>query len=138
MPKPTTKSTPGSLDKKTQAAVDPASISEPAGRIEPLLVARSQSFTGPLPPPEILQGYESVCSGLANRIVAMAENQGDHRREQDKRLLDAEIAQVNRAIECEHQQVTRGPDPWIFDLRDRVVGRGVHCDTRRSDCGRRH
>src|SRR5690606_22269969 len=38
------------------------------------------SFTGPLPPPEILKSYDSIVDGAASRIIKMAEIQADHRR----------------------------------------------------------
>lgn len=36
-------------------------------------VARQLEFTGPLPPPSVLAGYEAALPGLADRIVKMAE-----------------------------------------------------------------
>lgn len=38
-----------------------------------------QSFSGPLPPPSILKGYEDVLPGCAERLVARMEKQSDHR-----------------------------------------------------------
>jgi uncharacterized membrane protein len=35
---------------------------------------------GPIPPPFILDGYEKVVPGAAERILAMAENQAGHRQ----------------------------------------------------------
>lgn len=40
----------------------------------------SASFMGPLPPPEILRGYEDVLPGAADRILKMAETQASHRQ----------------------------------------------------------
>jgi uncharacterized membrane protein len=42
------------------------------------------SFSGPVPPPELLQGYERIEKGLASRIVAMAEENGRHIRFMEK------------------------------------------------------
>jgi uncharacterized membrane protein len=39
----------------------------------------SSSFSGPLPHPEVLRGYESVQPGAAERIIKMAENEAIHR-----------------------------------------------------------
>ena len=44
------------------------------------------SWKGPLPPPEIMGGFEKVVPGAADRILAMTEKQGDHRREMEKIL----------------------------------------------------
>jgi uncharacterized membrane protein len=46
--------------------------------------------SGPLPPPAELQGYERVLPGLANRIVTMAETEGDKRRYRDQYILTTE------------------------------------------------
>jgi len=45
------------------------------------------SFSGPLPPPEILRGYESILPGLADRVVKMAENQSTHRQRLESRVI---------------------------------------------------
>ncbi|MDR1205511.1 MAG: DUF2335 domain-containing protein [Peptococcaceae bacterium] len=47
-------------------------------------VLYSHIHSGPLPSPEILQGYESVLPGAADRIIAMAEKQAQHRQEIEK------------------------------------------------------
>lgn len=48
---------------------------------------RAESFSGPLPPPEMLQKYNEVSPGLADRIVSMAEKQSDHRRDLEKKVV---------------------------------------------------
>jgi len=44
-------------------------------------------FSGPLPPPEYLERYDTILPGLADRIVRMAEEQSKHRQVMEKRLL---------------------------------------------------
>jgi uncharacterized membrane protein len=44
-------------------------------------------FSGPLPPPGLLDEYELVLPGLAGRIVAMAEAEGEHRRRLQRRVV---------------------------------------------------
>jgi len=39
----------------------------------------SSSFSGPLPHPDVLRGFESVQPGAAERIIKMAENEAQHR-----------------------------------------------------------
>ena len=41
---------------------------------------RQVTFSGPIPPPEILAKYEELKPGFAERIIKMAEEQGKHRR----------------------------------------------------------
>jgi Predicted membrane protein (DUF2335) len=73
---------PAPLDRPTESG----------GRVHqeemfPGAVAFSESFAGPLPPPALLAEYEQALPGLAERIVAMAENEGNHRRAMEKRLI---------------------------------------------------
>jgi uncharacterized membrane protein len=55
------------------------------------------SFSGPIPPPEILQGYENVGLGFADRIISMAEKEQNFRQE----IVRTE--QRNR-----HKEISRG------------------------------
>jgi len=51
-------------------------------------------FSGPLPPPSILQGYETVLPGAADRIIAMAEKQSAHRQELEHVATNASIDEM--------------------------------------------
>ena len=42
------------------------------------VIAQATRFSGPLPPPQLLQGYEDVLPGAAERILRMTEKQLDH------------------------------------------------------------
>lgn len=44
------------------------------------------SFAGPIPPPEVIKGYESVLPGSAERLMKMAEKEQQHRFEIDNLL----------------------------------------------------
>lgn len=50
-------------------------------------VESSSSFSGPLPPPDLLAEYNQVLPGLAERIVAMTEAEGENRRALQRRVL---------------------------------------------------
>ena len=56
-------------------------------------VEESSSFRGPLPPPEMLKGYESVLKGASERIFAMAEKQQEHRMHIEKTIVDRQTEQ---------------------------------------------
>jgi len=43
-------------------------------------------FSGPLPPPQVLQGYEDILPGAAERILQMAEQEQSHRHAFDNEL----------------------------------------------------
>lgn len=50
----------------------------------------SSEFSGPIPPPAIIKGYEEVLPGAADRIITMAETQAQHRQELEKKMVHAE------------------------------------------------
>jgi uncharacterized membrane protein len=50
-----------------------------------------QGFTGPIPPPAVLAGYEQVLPGSANRIITMAERQSEHRQSLERQVVSANI-----------------------------------------------
>src|SRR5258708_15838791 len=61
---------------------------------EVLAVSMESSFAGPLPPPGLLKGYEEVCPGAAQRIFAMSESQGTHRRAIENKMSDAAVEEM--------------------------------------------
>jgi len=52
------------------------------------------AFSGPLPPPEILRAYDDAVPGCAARIIAMAEQQGQHRRDMEQKLALAGVEEM--------------------------------------------
>lgn len=57
-----------------------------------VLLRQSSSFSGPLPPPEILRGFEDIVPGAAERIIKMAEEQSNHRRELERKVITSDIS----------------------------------------------
>lgn len=51
------------------------------------VITMMSAFKGPLPPPEILRGYEDIKDGLADRIVSMAEKEQEVYLENSKTIL---------------------------------------------------
>ena len=47
-------------------------------------------FSGPIPPPSIIEGYERVLPGSADRIITMAEKQSEHRQRMEEKMIDSE------------------------------------------------
>lgn len=71
----------GKRRERRPSGVSPSAPESEAG--SPVKVTASQSteiFSGPIPPPEILEAYERVVEGSANRILTMAEEQSKHRK----------------------------------------------------------
>jgi hypothetical protein len=53
--------------------------------------AASLSFSGPLPPPAVLQAYDEILEGAAERIFKMAEAQASHRQQLEKSVVTSDI-----------------------------------------------
>jgi uncharacterized membrane protein len=61
-------------------------------------IERTSAFSGPLPPPGVLIGYERALTGAADRIFAMAERQEAHRHEMEKAVLDINREQIRNGV----------------------------------------
>ncbi len=66
--------------------------SEPQARNTGLIYAEqmlevSERWTGPLPRPDDLRGYDEVVPGSAQDIVTAFKEQGEHRRKQENRVV---------------------------------------------------
>lgn len=48
---------------------------------------RAQEFSGPLPPPSVLQGYNDIVPDAAERILSMAEREQAHRHDHDSQFV---------------------------------------------------
>src|SRR2546430_17026274 len=53
-----------------------------------IVQATIQSFSGPLPPPEVLARYNDCIPEGAKRIMGMAEKQQEHRHRIERRVVD--------------------------------------------------
>lgn len=58
----------------------------------------SERFSGPLPHPMHLRGYEEICPGAAARVLAMAEKSQDHIIATESRHLDYEFRDRKRGM----------------------------------------
>lgn len=54
---------------------------------------KASSFSGPIPPPEILEGYNKVINNGAERIIVMAEKQSNHRMQLEDHAIKEELKQ---------------------------------------------
>lgn len=52
---------------------------------------RSELYAGPLPHPNILEKFEQILPGAADRILKQAEAQTEHRIEIEKKVVSADI-----------------------------------------------
>mgnify|MGYP005926551617 CR=1 FL=1 len=86
------------LPKEASAVLEKLSPEERSVIIQTVQAAaiHKESFSGPIPHPDLLQGYDNVKSGFAERIVHMAEKEQDHRFESEKLMIKGTIAQSKR------------------------------------------
>lgn len=57
---------------------------------------KSVQFSGPLPPPNVVEGYERIMPGAATRLFDAAERQAAHRHELEKQVVAGNIKQAER------------------------------------------
>ncbi len=72
--------------------MNPPQVPEQAGKPRPTNTAvslKTETFEGPLPHPAILQAYEQLMPGAAERLLKMAESQSQHRREIERIVVSA-------------------------------------------------
>lgn len=58
----------------------------------------SEFFEGPIPHPIILRQYEQISPGAADRILAMAERQSQHRQELEREVVRSDITNEKRGM----------------------------------------
>ena len=51
-----------------------------------------QMYEGPIPHPDMLQKYDDIFPGFADRIIQMTEKQVEHRRELENKVIDSKIS----------------------------------------------
>lgn len=54
-------------------------------------LTKIEQFSGPLPPPTILEQYNKVVPGAAERILKMAEEQSAHRRSLEQKVISSDV-----------------------------------------------
>lgn len=52
--------------------------------------AIKEEFSGPIPHPDIIEKYEKILPGAADRIISMAENQATHRQDMERKMIESE------------------------------------------------
>jgi uncharacterized membrane protein len=67
--------------------VRPHSLPQGEGTGQIMASITRSVYQGPIPPPEILKGYDLVKPGFAERIFVMAESQSKHRMQLEKTVI---------------------------------------------------
>jgi uncharacterized membrane protein len=65
------------------------SQADPPKRLEMSASFSAEMYIGPIPPPSIMEGWEKVLPGSADRILKMAEKQSAHRISIEAKVIDA-------------------------------------------------
>lgn len=79
---------PVPCEEQKRAPVEPERVVEELKRLSPKVQQTIfAQFIGPLPPPEVFAGYDQVLPGAAERILKMAEDEANHRRSQESKLV---------------------------------------------------
>ncbi len=60
----------------------------------------TEQFSGPVPPPGVLEQYDQIVPGSAERIIAMAEQEIDHRRNVELKIISREFREAKRGQVC--------------------------------------
>lgn len=66
------------------------------GNGKPVAQFQQSTFSGPVPHPSILEGYERLVHGAAERILVMAESDAKHQQEIEFAALRAAEAEIKR------------------------------------------
>ncbi len=64
------------------------------------VVQVTEQFSGPIPPPDVLERYNQIAPGAANRIIAMAEQETGHRRDMELSILSNEYREARMGQIC--------------------------------------
>lgn len=64
--------------------------------VNSIIAMERESFSGPIPHPRLLKGYEEVMPGSAERILAMAEREQAHMAERDNRIVTGSLGSTKR------------------------------------------
>lgn len=72
-------------------------------KIEQSISISASNFSGPIPPPDILNGYNKIIKNGADRIIKMAEKEQEHRhqlnlkdQESQTKLIETDIKEQER------------------------------------------
>ncbi len=61
-----------------------------------VIAVERETFSGPIPHPDILRGYEDVQQGIAERIVSLAEQEQAHRLDMERQIVRGAFLQTRR------------------------------------------
>ncbi len=60
----------------------------------------SAIYSGPIPPPDLFRQYDEVLPGAAERILAMAERQSEHRQKMETTVINGDDKRATQGQLC--------------------------------------
>ena len=88
-------------DQQQEIDVSEENSQEQVEQVKQVLAEVIKSeFSGPIPPPNIIKGYEDILPGAADRIITMAEEQSRHRQHMEKEMIRVESRDSSLGIMC--------------------------------------
>ena len=88
-------------------------------------ISMSATFSGPLPPPEILIQYNDALPNGAERIIALAERQAEHRMTLERRVIEADIKRANWGLVTGFIVALAGLSASVFLVREGNTAAGT-------------
>ena len=82
------------MSNKEQKRTIANSPNRPTGHVKTEATVQQTTFSGPIPHPELLRGYNEIVPGAAERILAMAERDAAHQRVMEAAALQAARSEV--------------------------------------------
>ncbi|WP_273483568.1 DUF2335 domain-containing protein [Desulforamulus ruminis] len=90
-----------------------------------LTIAAQESFSGPIPPPEVFRRYGEVVSDAPERILRVFELESEHTRNMQRICLEAEIARDKRAQWMAFAVMSAALGVTIFAIRYGDIPTGI-------------
>jgi len=55
------------------------------------------TYSGPVPPPQLVREWEAIVPGSADRLLTMAENQSNHRIDIEGKVIESNVQNERRS-----------------------------------------
>ena len=80
--------------------------------------AEMRSYSGPIPPPDLLKQYDEIAPGTALRIIAMSEKQSEHRMSLEKQVVTSGITRswIGLVFEFLIACIFAGAGVWVASM----------------------
>jgi uncharacterized membrane protein len=96
-------------------------VRKKVGLVVERVIEESQFFSGPQPPPALLQEYERICPGWAEKLLQMGASEQQHRHECDRK----ELEQSDQMIALDHRDASYAMTGMVFGFVILLVILGI-------------